>query len=86
MTLILSLLQLLGFVVIIAASSPVIAGLVWIAVSGSWAWGWLVLVVGALWGLGAAWIGMVHGGRALDDRGAWVLTTIRSWPGHEETR
>lgn len=86
MTLILSLLQLLGFVVIIAASSPVIAGLVWIAVSGSWAWGWLVLVVGALWGLGAAWIGMVHGGRALDDRGARVLTTIRSWPGHEETR
>nr|WP_300340062.1 transporter [Actinomyces sp.] len=86
MSLVLGVLQFLGFAVIIVASSPVIAVMVWIAVTSAWAWGWLALVAGAVWGLGAAWVGVVHGGRLLDARGPRLLATIRSWPGHEETR
>ena len=66
--------------------SPVIGAFAATAASGQWLWGWAVLAGGLLWGLVATWAGVVAGGRYLDQRGARLLSTIRSWPGHEETR
>ena len=80
------LVQAVGLGLIAVMSAPVGVGLVVTAVSGRWAWGWLVLVGGLLWGAGATWGGVVLGGRYLDERGSRVLATIRSWPGHEEIR
>ena len=51
---------------------------------GSWPWAWAVLVLGLVWGAGVAWIGVVLGGRELDRRGARLLATIQSWPGHAQ--
>ncbi|WP_172121055.1 transporter [Actinomyces faecalis] len=85
-SMVIALVQAAGFAVIVAASAPAVGGLVWVAVSGAWEWGWLLLLVGTAWGLGAVWAGVVYGGRLLDRRGPQVLATIRSWPGHDETR
>ncbi|QKD79997.1 transporter [Actinomyces marmotae] len=81
-----ALVQIVGFVIIGFMTAPVVAGFAVTAVSGMWAWGWLVLAGGLLWAAGATWGGIVLGGRYLDERGPRVLTTIRSWPGHEDVR
>ncbi|WP_159814234.1 transporter [Actinomyces sp. zg328] len=81
-----ALVQIAGFVIIGFMTAPVVAGFAVTAVSGMWAWGWLVLAGGLLWAAGATWGGIVLGGRYLDERGPRVLTTIRSWPGHEDVR
>ena len=81
-----ALVQMVGMGVIGLAAAPVIAGFAVMALAGAWGWGWPFLAAGALWGAGAAWAGIAVGGRLLDSRGVRVLTTIRSWPGHEEAR
>ena len=80
------LVQMVGMGVIGLAAAPVIAGFAVMALAGAWGWGWPFLAAGALWGAGAAWAGIAVGGRLLDSRGVRILTTIRSWPGHEEAR
>ena len=80
------LVQMVGMGVIGLAAAPVIAGFAVMALAGAWGWGWPFLVAGVLWGAGAAWAGIAVGGRLLDSRGVRILTTIRSWPGHEEAR
>ena len=84
--LIAALVQMVGMGVIGLAAAPVIAGFAVMALAGAWGWGWPFLVAGVLWGAGAAWAGIAVGGRLLDSRGVRILTTIRSWPGHEEAR
>ena len=84
--LIAALVQMVGMGVIGLAAAPVIAGFAVMALAGAWGWGWPFLAAGALWGAGAAWAGIAVGGRLLDSRGVRILTTIRSWPGHEEAR
>ena len=81
-----SLLQFLGVFVVAFLCSPVIGAFAATAVSEQWLWGWALLAGGLLWGMAATWTGVVVGGRHLDQRGARLLATIRSWPGHEETR
>ena len=81
-----ALVQMVGMGVIGLAAAPVIAGFAVMALAGAWGWGWPFLAAGALWGAGAAWAGIAVGGRLLDSRGVRILTTIRSWPGHEEAR
>ena len=81
-----ALVQMVGMGVIGLAAAPVIAGFAVMALAGAWGWGWPFLVAGVLWGAGAAWAGIAVGGRLLDSRGVRILTTIRSWPGHEEAR
>ena len=80
------LVQMVGMGVIGLAAAPVIAGFAVMALAGAWGWGWPFLAAGVLWGAGAAWAGIAVGGRLLDSRGVRILTTIRSWPGHEEAR
>ena len=84
--LIAALVQMVGMGVIGLAAAPVIAGFAVMALAGAWGWGWPFLAAGVLWGAGAAWAGIAVGGRLLDSRGVRILTTIRSWPGHEEAR
>ena len=81
-----ALVQMVGMGVIGLAAAPVIAGFAVMALAGAWGWGWPFLAAGVLWGAGAAWAGIAVGGRLLDSRGVRILTTIRSWPGHEEAR
>ena len=81
-----ALVQMVGMGVICLAAAPVVAGFTAAALAGAWDWGWPLLAGGALWGAGAAWAGVVVGGRLLDSRGVRILTAIRSWPGHEEAR
>lgn len=81
-----SLLQFLGVFVVAFLCSPVIGAFAATAVSEQWLWGWALFAGGLLWGLAATWTGVLVGGRYLDQRGARLLATIRSWPGHEETR
>lgn len=81
-----SLLQMLGLVAIMLVAAPLMAGLGVIWSQGAWAWGWLLLAAGILWGTGLCWAGIQVGGRLLDRRGVAVLTTVRGWPGHAETR
>lgn len=78
----LSLLQLAGFAAIGAAALPVLGALAIIVLKGAWWAGWPLLVLGLAWGAGLTWAGIALGGRELDRRGARVLQTIRSWPGH----
>lgn len=51
------------------------------------AWGpvplWASVPVALLWSLGALWGAVVIGGRLWDAHSVDVLTTIRSWPGHQ---
>ena len=84
--LIAALVQMVGMGVIGLAAAPVIAGFAVMALAGAWGWGWPFLAAGVLWGAGATWAGIAVGGRLLDSRGVRILTTIRSWPGHEEAR
>ena len=81
-----ALVQMVGMGVICLAAAPVVAGFTAAALAGAWDWGWPLLAGGALWGAGAAWAGVVVGGRLLDSRGVRILTAIRSWPGHEQAR
>ena len=78
--------KLAGALDALGDAAPVIAGFAVMALAGAWGWGWPFLAAGALWGAGAAWAGIAVGGRLLDSRGVRILTTIRSWPGHEEAR
>lgn len=78
--------QMLGVLAVAAAAVPALAALVAIAVSGAWGWGWALLLGGLAWGVGLGALGVVQGGRLLDARGVRVLTTIRSWPGHDSSR
>lgn len=84
--LIAALVQMVGMGVIGLVTAPVIAGFTVVVLAGAWVWGWPLLAAGALWGAGAVWAGIAVGGRLLDSRGVRILTTIRSWPGHEEAR
>ncbi|WP_228524607.1 hypothetical protein [Actinomyces haliotis] len=79
------LVQMAGLLVVVAAALPAVAGLIAGAVTGAWGWGWVLLVGGVAWGAGLSCIGVVQGGRLLDARGARVLATVRTWPGHELT-
>lgn len=81
-----ALVQVAGVTVVGLAAAPVIVAAGVVLATGAYAWGWGVLALGALWGLGATWAGIVRGGSLLDARGPRVLATIRSWPGHELTR
>lgn len=81
-----ALVQMVGMGVICLAAAPVVAGFTAAALAGAWDWGWPLLAGGTLWGAGAAWAGVVVGGRLLDSRGVRILTAIRSWPGHEQAR
>lgn len=82
MVLIASLLQALGVLVILALLTPVSLGLVAVALSGRWAWGWLLLAGGLAWGAALCWAGARLGGRLLERRWVDVLATVRSWPAH----
>ncbi len=62
MVLIASLLQTLGLLAILALTAPVSLGLLAVATSGGWAWGWLLLAVGLAWGGGLCWAGVRVGG------------------------
>ena len=86
MTLVASLVQMIGFLAVAVLALPVVAGICALMLLGAWQWGWALLIVGVLWGAGLAWAGVVVGGRTLDQRWLSVLTTVRSWPGHAETR
>ena len=86
MILLASLVQTIGLMVIAVLVLPVVIGIWVLAATGAWQWGWALLVGGALWGAGLAWAGAVWGGRALDRRWVQILTTVRSWPGHADTR
>ncbi len=79
-----ALLQLVGIGFIGLLTLPVVGGAAAVAVAGAWPWAWAVLVLGLVWGAGVAWIGVVLGGRELDRRGARLLATIQSWPGHAQ--
>ncbi|WP_196716684.1 transporter [Actinomyces trachealis] len=86
MALVVSLVQLAGVGLISLAACPTAIGFVAIAAYGAWAWGWLLLLAGALWGLAALWLGVRVGGALLEQRWVRVLTTVRGWPGHAESR
>ena len=86
MILVASLVQTVGLAVIAGLALPVAVGLGALMATGAWQWGWALLAGGALWGAGLAWAGVVVGGRALDRRWVRVLTAVRAWPGHAETR
>lgn len=86
MAILAALVQMVGLLVIIVLSAPVLAGLLAMALSGSWTWSGALLLLGLAWGAGAVWGGVVLGGRLLEAREVSVLTTIRGWAGHEETR
>ncbi|WP_127841724.1 transporter [Actinomyces wuliandei] len=80
-----ALVHTLGMLVILLAAAPVLGAALGAVLSGAspW-WGWVVLVVGALWGAGAVVVGTTLGGRWLDQRGPEILATIRSWPRHAQ--
>ena len=77
-------LQMIGLLAVVVAAGPALAGLIVIALAGSWSWGWALLVGGLVWGAALGALGVVQGGRLLDARGVRVLATIRTWPGHED--
>lgn len=79
-----ALIQMVGILAIGLATLPVSAGVIAVAVSGAWGWGGAVALLGLTWGVGLTWVGVVVGGRQLDRRGARLLATIRSWPGHAQ--
>ena len=81
-----SLVQMVGLGVVVVLALPVVVGICILVMTSAWQWGWALLAGGAFWGTGLAWAGAVIGGRALDRRWVSVLTTVRSWPGHAETR
>lgn len=81
-----ALLQMIGLLAVVVAAGPALAGLIVIALAGSWSWGWALLVGGLIWGAALGALGVVQGGRLLDARGVRVLATIRTWPGHEDAR
>lgn len=78
--------QMVSVLLVALLAAPVLAGTIAVAVTGAWAWGWLVLAAGAAWGVGMVALGCWWGGQLLDRRQVAVLTTIRSWPGHEAIR
>ncbi|MDO4243390.1 MAG: transporter [Actinomyces sp.] len=86
MTMIAGLLQTIGLLIIMVMAAPVLVGLVLVLAHGAWAWSPVLLVLGASWGAGLAWAGIVWAGGLLDRRYVPVLTTIRSWPGHGDAR
>lgn len=86
MALLAAVVQMIGMLAIVVIALPAAVALVALAITGAWGWGWLLLPAGIAWGCTAAWIGARLGGRLLDGRSVAILTTIRSWSGHEETR
>ena len=78
--------QTVGLLVVPLISAPVWGPAIAVASAGAWAWGWALLVGGALWGIAGVVVGVVVGGRILDQREVAVLATISSWPGHMEVR
>lgn len=78
-----ALVQMAGLLVVVATALPAVAGLIAVAITGAWDWGWALLIGGVAWGAGLTGLGVVQGGRLLDARGARVLATIRTRPGHD---
>ncbi|WP_366180151.1 transporter [Actinomyces timonensis] len=79
--------QCAGLLIVPLVSAPVWGPAIPMAAAGTWAWGWAVLAGGALWGCACMVVGVVVGGRILDERRqVAVLATISSWPGHMEAR
>ncbi|MDU0347550.1 transporter [Actinomyces sp. MRS3W] len=81
-----AIIQLIGISVICLGALPVLVPAIRMAVTDSWQWGWAVGIGGLVWGVTATGIGVVFGGKLLDRRWVRVLTAIRAWPGHDETR
>lgn len=86
MVMVASLVQMVGLGIILLLASPIVAGYVAIAVTHSYAWGWLLFVGGLAWGAGLLSVGILIGGRIYERRIVNILATIRSWPGHEDNR
>ena len=79
-----SIIQMVATLLLLIVCSPVLAAAAYGVVRGSLLWGWAALVLGVAWCALALWGGVVFGGRLLDRRGAQVLATIRTWPGHAQ--
>lgn len=70
--------ELLGGLVLAAPAGGLLAASVWGPVPE-----WLSLPVVLVWCVGALWGAVMLGGRTWDAHAVDVLTTIRSWPGHQ---
>ena len=79
-----SIIQMVATLLLLIVCSPVLAAAAYGVVRGSLLWGWAALVLGVAWCVLTLWGGVVFGGRLLDRRGAQVLATIRTWPGHAQ--
>ena len=79
-----SIIQMVATLLLLIVCSPVLAAAAYGVVRGSLLWGWAALVLGGAWCVLTLWGGVVFGGRLLDRRGAQVLATIRTWPGHAQ--
>ncbi|VEG25381.1 phosphatidylethanolamine N-methyltransferase family domain-containing protein [Actinomyces howellii] len=86
MVMVAALIQMIGMLLVVVMAGPAVAGLAFLMVSGTWGWSVTVLVLGVVWGAALAWAGIVWAGRLLDRRYVRVLSTIRSWPGHDDPR
>lgn len=79
-----SLVQMAGWVVLATVTAPVWVAGILVVLAGSWAWGTAVALLGLGWGLAGTCLGVHRAGVLLERRGARLLATIRSWPGHDQ--
>ena len=79
-----SLVQMAGWIVLATVTAPVWGAGILVVLAGSWAWGTAVALLGLGWGLAGTCLGVHRAGVLLERRGARLLATIRSWPGHDQ--